>query len=47
MKKIIYIAIISLTCSLAFSSCTEENVGPKTQTDAPGGGGGGSDPIKG
>jgi uncharacterized lipoprotein YehR (DUF1307 family) len=46
MKKIIYITLFALVCSLSFTSCTEEEVTPKVETDN-NGGAGGHDPIKG
>jgi hypothetical protein len=43
MKRIIYVALIALTCSLAFTSCTEEEVTPTTTTGN--GGGAGDDGV--
>lgn len=39
MKKIIYIIIIAFVSSSVFSSCTEENVEPQTESDNGGGSG--------
>jgi hypothetical protein len=33
MKKLIYIAVIALSTALAFSSCTEEEVAPVSETN--------------
>ena len=41
MKKLLSILFISLACSLAFTSCTEEEVTPNTELN---GGGGASEP---
>lgn len=41
MKKIIYVLLIAFTTSIAFTSCTEEEVAPTTVMN---GGGQGSDP---
>jgi hypothetical protein len=37
MKKFIYILLLSITSSLVITSCTEEEVSPKTETDSTGG----------
>jgi hypothetical protein len=39
MKKLIYILLITLTSTLAFTSCTEEEVAPQTTTGNGGGAG--------
>jgi hypothetical protein len=39
MKKIIYTILIAVASSLAFSSCTEEEVKPDTTLSNGGGGG--------
>jgi hypothetical protein len=39
MKKLIYILLITLTSTLAFTSCTEEEVTPITTTGNGGGAG--------
>jgi hypothetical protein len=39
MKKIVYIVLIALTSTLAFTSCTEEEVTPQTTTGNGGGAG--------
>lgn len=38
MKKIIYIILLAISTSLIFSSCTEEEVAPATETLSNGGG---------
>jgi hypothetical protein len=43
MKKIIYIALLALACATTFTSCTDEEVTPKTELDN--GGGAANDPI--
>jgi hypothetical protein len=40
MKKLIYILLLSISASLTFTSCTEEEITPSSEL----GGGGGSDP---
>ena len=42
MKKIIYAVVLTLLTSLAFTSCTEEEVKPSQHAS---GGGGPTDPI--
>ena len=42
MKKIIYILLVAIASALTITSCTEENVAPKTEN---GGGTGGVDGI--
>jgi hypothetical protein len=42
MKKILYILAVVLTTSLTFSSCTEDDVTPRTELA---GGGGSHDPL--
>ncbi|HPM30192.1 MAG TPA: hypothetical protein PLJ60_07625 [Chryseolinea sp.] len=44
MKKIIYTLLVAFACSLAFTSCTEEEVTPTSELS--GDGGGASDPVK-
>jgi hypothetical protein len=39
MKKVIYTILIAVVASLSFSSCTEENIEPKTELDNGGGAG--------
>lgn len=39
MKKIIYILLFTFSASFVFTSCTDEEVAPKTQTDSLGGNG--------
>ena len=43
MKKIIYILLLAFVCAASFTSCTEEEVAPKSELDN--GGGLGSDPV--
>jgi hypothetical protein len=43
MKKLIYILLITLTSTLAFTSCTEEEITPTTTTGN--GGGAGDDGV--
>lgn len=43
MKKFIYILLLAFVCAASFTSCTEEEVTPKSDLEA--GGGTGSDPI--
>lgn len=38
MKKFIYAFVLALVSSMAISSCTEEDVTPKNETDNGGGG---------
>jgi hypothetical protein len=45
MKKLFYILLIVFVTALTFTSCTEEEVAPKTDLEN-GGGGGSIDPIK-
>ena len=42
MKKLFFMAFLIFTITASLTSCTEENVKPKQETD--GGGGGGIDP---
>ena len=44
MKRILYIIIIAVSTLSLATSCTDENVAPKTETDN--GGGTGEDPVK-
>jgi hypothetical protein len=37
MKKVIYVLMLSLVCSLTVVSCTEEDVAPKKESDNGGG----------
>lgn len=37
MKRFFYICLVLIAASLSVVSCTEEEIAPKTQTDAPGG----------
>jgi hypothetical protein len=39
MKKYIYILLLAISGSIAFSSCTEEEVKPQVEENASGGGG--------
>jgi hypothetical protein len=43
MKKLLYIIAIAITTSLAFSSCTEDDVRPSKPNN--GGGSGSLDPL--
>jgi hypothetical protein len=45
MKRIIYILLITVSCSAFFTSCTEETVTPNISESDNGGGNGTSDPI--
>ncbi len=44
MKKFIFCALLAITCSLSFTSCTEEEVKPSAETSN-GGGSGSTGPI--
>ncbi len=46
MKKVIYIIILAIVCSLAITSCTKEEVKPTTNIGGNVGGTGSGDPIK-
>jgi hypothetical protein len=37
MKKFIYVLLLSIASSMVITSCTEEEVSPKTETDSTGG----------
>jgi hypothetical protein len=37
MKKLFYIALVAIASSVAFTSCTEEEVAPQTELDNGGG----------
>jgi hypothetical protein len=39
MRKFIYIALLVITASLSFTSCTEEEVKPQVEISNSGGGG--------
>jgi hypothetical protein len=39
MKKFFYILLIAVSSSIVISSCTDEEVSPKTETDGTAGGG--------
>jgi hypothetical protein len=43
MKKLLYIVLFAFASSIAFSSCTEEEVTPTSETNS--NGGGASDPL--
>lgn len=44
MKKIIYVIALAFICAASFTSCTEEEVAPKTELEN-GGGGQSNDPL--
>jgi hypothetical protein len=44
MKRILYILVIAVSTLSLATSCTDENVAPKTEADN--GGGSGDEPIK-
>ena len=45
MKKVFYVVLFAFSLALSFTSCTEEEVTPKTEQEN-GGAGGSVDPIK-
>jgi len=45
MKKLLYTLALAIAVTATLSSCTEENVKPKTEVDN-NGGGGSTDPFK-
>ena len=45
MKKIIYIALLSLSSAILVTSCTQEEVKPQSELKSSGGGGS-TDPVR-